>query len=47
MNEHAEICDAVLRVRETPTADDVAKELSEIGKRTPVKLTVPNLVLGP
>ena len=46
MNEHAEIWDAVLGVRETPTADDVAKkELSEIGKRTPVKLTVPNLFI--
>ena len=30
VNEHADICDAELGVRETPTADDVVKELSEI-----------------
>ena len=45
VNEHAEICDAVLTLRET--AGDVAKELSEIGKSTQVKLTVPSLVLRP
>ena len=30
MNEHADICDAELGVRETPTAEDVVKELSEV-----------------
>ena len=32
-NEHEDKCVAVLGVRETPTADDVVKELSEIIKK--------------